>query len=94
MTLTREEFPDALGEERFDAILDPIGGATASPAWPGWPRTAPGRLAASATRALALVAAGSVRVDITAEYEPADVETAIAHLAGGTTRGKSVVRIA
>lgn len=25
--LTRDEFPEALGEERFDAILDPIGGS-------------------------------------------------------------------
>jgi NADPH:quinone reductase len=42
---------------------------------------------------LALVADGSVRIDITAEYELADIATAIAHLGGGQTHGKSVVRI-
>lgn len=131
--LTREEFPDALGEERMDVILDPIGGqtrvaglarlaphgrivaygnmATFEPVTISandllmqgqslltynsnlLSQTSPDRLAASATRALALVADGSVRIDITAEYELADVETAIANLAGGTTHGKSIVRI-
>ncbi|WP_431683110.1 quinone oxidoreductase family protein [Kitasatospora sp. KL5] len=131
--LTRAEFPDALAGEAFDAILDPVGGATrianlAHLAPHGrlavygnlatfepvdvpvndllmngqslitynshlLSRTDPVRLAAGAARALALVADGSVRIDITAEYELADVETAIDHLASGATRGKSVVRI-
>ncbi|AQZ63346.1 quinone oxidoreductase [[Actinomadura] parvosata subsp. kistnae] len=56
-------------------------------------RTHPSRLAGSATRAMALVADGTVRIDVTAEYALADVETAIAHLADGTTHGKSVVRV-
>ena len=53
----------------------------------------PTRLADSAARAMSLVADGSVRIDITAEYELSDVETAIANLAGGRTRGKSIVRV-
>ncbi|MEU2042878.1 zinc-binding dehydrogenase [Nocardia niwae] len=53
----------------------------------------PKRLAGSAARALALVADGSVRIDVTAEYALDDVETAIANLADGRTRGKSVVRV-
>lgn len=131
--LTRTEFPDALGEERFDVILDPVGGPTrvanldllaphgrlvvygniaafepvgvavndllmkgqslltynsdlAS-------RTHPGRVADSAARAMALVADGSVRIDVTAEHDLSDVATAIADLAGGRGRGKAVVRI-
>ncbi|MEU4341711.1 zinc-binding dehydrogenase [Nocardia sp. NPDC023852] len=56
-------------------------------------QTRPQRLADSAARALALVADGSVRIDITAEYELSDVETAIADLAGGQTRGKSIIRV-
>ncbi|SDM04610.1 quinone oxidoreductase family protein [Nonomuraea jiangxiensis] len=56
-------------------------------------QTHPERLADSARRALELVGNGKVGIDITAEYELADVETAIADLAGGVTRGKSVVRI-
>ncbi|WP_406280754.1 zinc-binding dehydrogenase [Nocardia sp. NBC_00881] len=56
-------------------------------------QTRPQRLADSAARALVLVADGSVRIDITAEYELSDVETAIANLAGGQTRGKSIVRV-
>jgi NADPH2:quinone reductase len=56
-------------------------------------QTHPGRLADSAARAMSLVADGSVRIDITAEYELADIETAIASLAGGRTRGKSIVRV-
>ncbi|MFE7796877.1 zinc-binding alcohol dehydrogenase family protein [Nocardia sp. NPDC057440] len=131
--LVREEFPDAVGEEKFDAILDPIGGATrvanlARLAPHGRivvygniatfePVTVsandlliqgqslltynsnlasqinPKRLADSAARAMTLVADGSVRIDITAEYALADVETAIAHLAGGATRGKSIVHV-
>ncbi|WP_406193430.1 zinc-binding alcohol dehydrogenase family protein [Kitasatospora sp. NBC_01560] len=131
--LTREEFPDALGDETFDVILDPVGGTTrianlarlaphgrlavygnlATFAPVDVPandllmngqslltynsnllsRTHPARLAASATRALALIADGSVRIDITAEHELADVAGAIANLATGATRGKSVVRV-
>ncbi|MFF5205821.1 zinc-binding alcohol dehydrogenase family protein [Streptosporangium sp. NPDC000396] len=56
-------------------------------------QTHPERLADSARRALELVGDGKVGIDITAEYELADVETAIADLAGGATRGKSIVRI-
>ena len=56
-------------------------------------RTSPKRLADSAARAMGLVADGSVRIDITAEYELSDVEIAIADLAGGQTRGKSIVRV-
>ncbi|MEV4060865.1 quinone oxidoreductase family protein [Nonomuraea dietziae] len=56
-------------------------------------QTHPERLADSARRALELVGNGTIGIDITAEYELADVETAIADLAGGATRGKSIVRI-
>ncbi|MFG2054165.1 zinc-binding alcohol dehydrogenase family protein [Micromonospora sp. NPDC048930] len=131
--LVREEFPDALGEEKFDAILDPIGGstrienlarlaphgrivvygniATFEPVTVSAndllmqgqslltynsnlaSQTNPKRLADSAARAMKLVADGTVRIDITAEYELADIETAIANLAGGLTRGKSIVRV-
>jgi NADPH2:quinone reductase len=56
-------------------------------------QTRPGRLADSAARAMSLVADGSVRIDITAEYELVDIDTAIASLAGGRTRGKSIVRV-
>lgn len=56
-------------------------------------RTHPERLADSARRAVELVANGKVGIEITAEYEPADVEKAIADLAGGATHGKSVIRI-
>jgi NADPH2:quinone reductase len=131
--LTREEFPQALGEEEFDVILDPIGGATrvaslARLAPHGrivvygniatfapvtisandllmngqsmltynsslLSQTNPGLLAESVRRALELVADGQVRIDITAEYELSDLGTAIGNLAGGTTRGKSIVRI-
>jgi NADPH2:quinone reductase len=131
--LAREEFPDALGEDKFDAILDPIGGQTrianlARLAPHGRivvygniatfetvtvsandllmqgqslmtynsnlaSQTNPKRLAASAARALAMVADGAVRIDITAEYELADVESAIENLTSGKTRGKSVVHI-
>ncbi|WP_433722377.1 quinone oxidoreductase family protein [Nocardia sp. CA-129566] len=131
--LTRDQFPDGLGEETFDVILDPIGGdtrvaslarlaphgkivvygniATFEPVTVSAndllmhgqslmtynsnlaSQTRPQRLADSAARAMALVADGSVRVDVTAEYTLADVETAIANLAGGVTRGKSIVGI-
>ncbi|MEV5836445.1 zinc-binding dehydrogenase [Nocardia sp. NPDC052112] len=56
-------------------------------------QTRPERLADSAARALALVADGSVRIDVTAEYQLADVETAITNLADGQTRGKSIIRV-
>ncbi|MBB5774947.1 hypothetical protein [Nonomuraea jabiensis] len=36
---------------------------------------------------------GKVGIEITAEYELADVETAIADLAGEVTHGKSIIRI-
>jgi NADPH2:quinone reductase len=57
-------------------------------------QTHPDRLADSARQALRLLADGQVRVDITAEYEPADLGTAIQRLATGATKGKSVLRIA
>lgn len=131
--LTRDQFPDVLGEETFDVILDPIGGptriaslarlsahgrivvygniATFEPVSVSAndllmqgqslltynsnlaSQTHPQRLADSAARAMALVADGSVRIDITAEYSLADVETAITNLAGGVTHGKSIVHI-
>ncbi|MFF8996247.1 zinc-binding alcohol dehydrogenase family protein [Streptomyces sp. NPDC014983] len=56
-------------------------------------RTHTARLAASTTSALAQVAAGLIRIDITAEYELADVGTAIENLATGATHGKSIIRI-
>jgi NADPH2:quinone reductase len=131
--LVREEFPDAVGDEKFDAILDPIGGqtrlrslarlaphgrivaygniATFEPVTVSTndlltqgqslmtynsnlaSQTHPKRLADSATRAMALVADGSVHIDITAEHDLSDVETAIANLAGGATHGKSIIRV-
>ncbi|GIH65271.1 quinone oxidoreductase family protein [Microbispora siamensis] len=129
----RDRFPDALGDETFDVILDPIGGATRvanlgrlaphgrivvygniasfeevtvsandllahgqslmtyNSNLAG--QTRPQKLAASAARAMALIAGGSVRLDVTAEYTLADVGQAIADLAGGVTRGKSIVRV-
>ena len=130
--LVREQFPDALGDETFDVILDPVGGATrvanlARLAPHGRlvvygniatfepvtvsandllmrgqslitynsnlaGQTNPEKLATSAARALATIAGGSVRVDVTAEYTLSDVGDAIANLAGGATRGKSIVR--
>ncbi|MEV0402784.1 zinc-binding alcohol dehydrogenase family protein [Actinoallomurus sp. NPDC050550] len=131
--LTRDRFPDALGDEQFDVILDPIGGstrhanlerlaphgrlvaygniATFEPVQVSvndllmqgkslltynsnlLSQTNPDRLADSARQALRLVADGQVHIDITAEYEPADLETAIQRLADGETRGKSILRI-
>ncbi|MFG2484899.1 zinc-binding alcohol dehydrogenase family protein [Streptomyces virginiae] len=130
----REDLPADLDGERFDVILDPVGGATRRaalgqlaahgrlvvfgnlgalepvPADSGdllmngrslltynsdlLGRTHPERLADSARRALALVADGSVRVDITAEYDLADLATAVQRLAEGATHGKSVLRVA
>ncbi|WP_433182363.1 quinone oxidoreductase family protein [Actinoallomurus sp. CA-150999] len=132
--LTRDRFPDALGDERFDVILDPIGGATRRASLERLTphgrlvaygniatfepvqvsvndllmqgkslltynsnllsQTHPERLADSARQALRLVADGQVHIDITAEYEPADLDTAIQRLADGETRGKSILRIA
>jgi NADPH2:quinone reductase len=56
-------------------------------------QTRPQRLADSAARAMALVADGTVRVDVTADHSLADVETAIANLAAGATPGKTIIRI-
>jgi NADPH2:quinone reductase len=133
-TLTRTEFAaGALAGERFDAILDPVGGATreASVALLAdhgrlvaygniatfepvrvsandllarglsllthngdlLGRAHPERLAASAHAALERVAVGGLRVDIGAEYELADLATAVQSLGAGATLGKSVVRV-
>ncbi|MDR8411247.1 zinc-binding alcohol dehydrogenase family protein [Nonomuraea sp. 3-1Str] len=134
LLLTREDFPGALADERFDVILDPIGGparlaslerlaphgrlaiygniATFDPVEIDTndllmagksvlthnsnllSQTHPERLADSATRALRLLADRKVRVDVTAEYEMSDLDTAIQRLAEGGTHGKSIVRIA
>ncbi|WP_259464614.1 zinc-binding dehydrogenase [Streptomyces sp. TLI_171] len=131
--MTRAEFPAAFGEQRFDVILDPVGGPTrranlALLAPHGrlavygnlasfepvevsanellthgqslltynsnlLSRTDPDRLAARAARALALVADGSVRVDVTAEHPLAAAAEAVDRLAAGATLGKSVLRI-
>jgi NADPH2:quinone reductase len=56
-------------------------------------QTHPERLAGSARRALEHVAAGQVRVDITAEYALADLADAVGRLAGGGTLGKSILRV-
>jgi NADPH:quinone reductase len=56
-------------------------------------QTDPGRLAGSARAALQFLATGQVRTDITAEYEMAELGTAIQRLAGGATHGKSILRI-
>ncbi|GAA0378093.1 zinc-binding dehydrogenase [Microbispora corallina] len=55
--------------------------------------THPERLAASVREAIRAVAESRVRVDVTAEYDLADVETAVHRLADGTSRGKTVVRV-
>ncbi|MCX5232631.1 zinc-binding alcohol dehydrogenase family protein [Streptomyces sp. NBC_00233] len=57
-------------------------------------QTHPERLADSARRALALVADGTVRMDITTEYALGDVATAVQRLAEGATHGKSILRVA
>lgn len=132
--LLREAFPAELGEEKFDVILDPVGGSTrhaglAQLAQHGrlvaygnlgshepvlantndllmqgkslvtynsnlLSQTHPERLADSFRRALGHVADGRVRVDITAEYDLADLGIAVQHLAEGTTHGKSILRVA
>jgi NADPH2:quinone reductase len=56
-------------------------------------QTNPGRLADSARAALQFLASGQVRTDITAEYEMAELGTAIQRLADGATYGKSILRI-
>jgi NADPH:quinone reductase len=56
-------------------------------------QTHPERLADSARTALRLVAAGEIRVDVTAEYELAELDRALQRLADGQTHGKSIVRI-
>lgn len=56
-------------------------------------QTHPERLADSVRRAVELVGNGKVGIEITAEYELADVEAAIADLAAGATHGKSIIRI-
>jgi NADPH2:quinone reductase len=56
-------------------------------------QTNPGRLADSARAALQFLASGQVRTDITAEYEMAELGTAIQRLADGATHGKSILRI-
>ena len=57
-------------------------------------QTNPARLASSARSALEFLASGQVKIDITAEYEMAELGTAIEKLAEGVTRGKSILRIA
>ena len=56
-------------------------------------QTNPGRLADSARAALQFLVSGQARVDITAEYEMAELGTAIQRLAAGATHGKSILRI-
>lgn len=132
--LLREEFPTKLGDEKFDVILDPVGGLTRHASLKQLAahgrlvaygnlstyepvladtndllmhgkslvtynsnllsQTHPGRLADSARRALGLVADGQVRVDITAEYDLADLAIAVQRLAEGATHGKSILRVA
>ncbi|GIG59463.1 NADPH:quinone reductase [Longispora fulva] len=126
-------FRDLLAGERFDVVLDSVGGRTsrasldllagggrlvafgtaggeefsvpateltmANQAVLGYSsftlsHTDPGRLADSARRALALVVDGRVRLDITAEYELADVAAAVAAMADRATVGRTVVRVA
>jgi NADPH2:quinone reductase len=57
-------------------------------------QTHPERLADSAYRAVSLVADGRIRVDITAEYDMADLATGVQLLAEGATHGKSILRVA
>ncbi|MFC9398724.1 zinc-binding alcohol dehydrogenase family protein [Streptomyces sp. NPDC057027] len=131
--ISRADFPDALADEQFDVILDPVGGparlanldrlaphgrlavygnmATFEPVQINandllmngtsilaynsnlLSRTHPERLAAGAAEALRLLADRQIRIDISAEYELADVPAAIQRLAAGGTRGKAVIRI-
>lgn len=57
-------------------------------------RTHPDRLGDSARRALDLLTRGRIRIDITAEYDPAELDVAVRRLSDGTTLGKSVLRVA
>ncbi|MFF0433935.1 zinc-binding alcohol dehydrogenase family protein [Streptomyces sp. NPDC004327] len=131
--ISRTDFPDALADEEFDVILDPVGGparlanldrlarhgrlavygnmATFEPVRINanellmngisvlsynsnlLSRTHPERLAASAAEALRLLTDRQVHIDISAEYELAEVPAAIRRLAAGGTRGKTVIRI-
>lgn len=131
--LVREQFPHGLDGDRYDVILDPIGGptrranleclaphgrlavygniATFEPVEVSandllmngtslltynsnlLSQTHPERLAASARQALKLLVEGRIRIDITAEYEPADIDTAIQRLTDGSARGKTILRI-
>ncbi|MFD9246017.1 zinc-binding alcohol dehydrogenase family protein [Streptomyces sp. NPDC059556] len=131
--ISRADFPDALADEQYDVILDPVGGparlanldrlaphgrlavygnmATFEPvrfnandllmagasvlAYNSnlLSRTHPERLAAGAAKALRLLTDRQVHIDISAEYELAEVPTAIQRLAAGGTRGKAVIRI-
>ncbi|MFF3606811.1 zinc-binding alcohol dehydrogenase family protein [Streptomyces sp. NPDC002463] len=131
--ISRADFPDALADEQFDVILDPVGGparlanldrlaphgrlavygnmATFEPVQINaddllmngtsvlaynsnlLSRTHPERLAAGAAEALRLLADRQIRIDISAEYELADVPAAVQRLAAGGTRGKAVIRI-
>ncbi|MEU1519178.1 zinc-binding alcohol dehydrogenase family protein [Streptomyces sp. NPDC005811] len=132
--LLREGFPAGLRDERFDVILDPVGGPTRHAGLEQLAahgrlvaygnlgtyepvladtndllmqgkslmtynsnllsQTHPEQLADSARRALALIADGQVRTDITAEYDLADLASAVQRLADGSTHGKSVLRVA
>ncbi|SBW18122.1 alcohol dehydrogenase [Candidatus Protofrankia californiensis] len=132
--VTRAEFPTALADERFDVILDPVGGQTRhanlhqlaphgrlavygniSSYEPFLAsvndllaegkslvtynssllsQTHPERLADTARHALKLLISGQVRVDITAEYDLADLGTAVARLANAATHGKNILRVA
>lgn len=129
----RDAFPDGLGDERFDVILDPVGGRTRRHNLQRLAphgrlvvfgnigsyepvevdangllmdgkslvthnsdllaRTHPERLAATARRALDLLARGEVRLDITAEYGPDELGTAVQRLLDGRTNGKSILRV-
>ena len=57
-------------------------------------QTSPARLAESARLALESLGSGQVKIDITAEYAMTDLGTAIQELAEGTTRGKTILRLA
>ena len=57
-------------------------------------QTNPARFAESVRLALESLASGQVKIDITAEYAMADLGTALQELADGTTRGKSILRVA
>ncbi|WP_371480690.1 zinc-binding alcohol dehydrogenase family protein [Kitasatospora sp. NBC_00315] len=132
--LLRDEFPAKLDGERFDVILDPVGGLTRQHSLrrlaphgrlavygniSGYEpiladtndllmegkslvtynsnllsRTHPERLADTAARALELLTQERIRIDITAEYSPAELGLAVQRLFEGATNGKSVLRVA